>query len=143
MSHHLLSKKLWIVIIGMTCTFLGMAYVWLHYVNQWSMQAEVPVREEIESQRPDNKAKEKPIAETVNQAATDEIDKGKIEKIYPCIIQMIQGEVGIYTENGDYLQELNQAGELFSEIDRKNLQQGIWIQNEEELIMVLESYHLQ
>ena len=56
---------------------------------------------------------------------------------------MIKGKVGIYTENGDYLQELNQAGELLSEIDRKYLQQGIWIQNEEELIMALESYHLQ
>ena len=51
MSHHLLSKKLWIVIVGMTCTFLGMAYVWLHYVNQWSMQAEISVGEEIESQK--------------------------------------------------------------------------------------------
>ncbi len=143
MSHHLLSKKLWIGITFMTCAFFSMAYVWLYYADQWSMQAELPITEEKAEQAEEKTEEIASTAEAVNKTTTESIEKGKISKIYPCVIQMIQGQVVICTEDGDYLRELNQVGELLGEIDRKQLQQGIRIENEEEMIMVLESYHLQ
>ncbi len=143
MSHHLLSKKLWIGITIMTCTFLGMAYGWLYYADQWSMQAEMSVGDEETGHAEVELEEKTSTAEAVNQTTTDPIEKGKIQEVYPCVIQMIQGQIGIYTEKGEYLRELNQVGELLGEIDRNQLQQGIWIENEKELIVILESYHLQ
>ncbi len=143
MSHHLLSKKLWIGISIMTCTFLGVAYVWLYYADQWSRLAELPVEEENNEHTEEIAEEKASPAEAANMTTTEPVEKGKLDMLYPCVIQMIHGEVVICTEEGDYLRELNQVGELLGEIDRKKLQQGIRIENEEEMIMVLESYHLQ
>ncbi len=143
MSHHLLSKKIWIGILLLSCVFLVIAYVWLYYTDQWILQAELPVQEkETEKEKKETDEIDSAVEE-VNLNAAEPIKKGKPEMMYPCVIQMQQGEVGIYAEDGVYLQKLTQVGEWISEIDQKQLQQGIWIENEKELIMVLESYHLQ
>ena len=56
---------------------------------------------------------------------------------------MKKGVVGIYGEEEQCIKEYKQAGEYMSEKDRMELQRGIWVENEQELVMLLESFHLQ
>lgn len=143
MSHHFISKKVWIGVIILTCLFFGLTYIWMYYTNQLIRQAGLP-RSETEStvQGAKSPEPEEPVEEAAryNQEPIEAKDPAVS---FPCLVQLQQGRLGLYDLEGRCLQELHQVGEWLSETDEKQLREGIKVQNEEELIMTLESYHLQ
>ncbi len=146
MSHHLLSKKLWVGIGIMTCTFLAIAYAWFDYADHSIIQTEIPNQEMKTRADKTEPGKKVSMTEEAALYAQEPIRAENIEKIeegYPCMVQMKQENIGLYTQDGTCIRQLIQVGEWLSEADKKQLQQGLWVESERELIMVLESYHLQ
>ena len=142
MSHHLLSKKIWISVIIMTCMFLGLAYVWMYYTDQFILQAELTMQDSKKAENENQASKITPTEEAALYTQ-EAIDAEKIEKPYPCVVQMKEGSIGVFAQDGSCLRDLQQVGEWLSETDQTQLMSGIWVENEKELVMVLESYHLQ
>ena len=58
-------------------------------------------------------------------------------------VQIVDGEIGVFHREGRCMKKLRQSGEYLSIADEQILSQGIPVNDEKELIIVLESYHLQ
>lgn len=137
MSYYLFLKKCWIGMILASCIFFGGVYIGLDYSNQKVMESKVPENE--------NGEEKMDVKEAALQTEAA-IEENKIERLttkYPCKVQMKQEIIGLFGENEQCIKEYKVVGEYFSKREQEELQRGIWIQNEQELIMVLESFHLQ
>lgn len=137
MSHHLISKKIWISAAVLTIMFLGLTYAWFYYTNQLLLQTEIAERKENQSVAPSESAAE------VAQPMIEPIETKEPVLSFPCTLRMKDGAIGLYDENGSLCQEMKQIGEYLSDQDRIQLIQGIQAENEQELIALCESFHLQ
>lgn len=145
MSHHLISKKVWISVVVLAVMFFALTYAWFYFTNQFLLQAEIEEREELRSEEESEAAKEmakEPAKETA-QPMTEPIQEKEPVNQFPCTLQLRDGAIGLYDEEGNLRQSLRQVGEYLSEQDRMQLIRGIRAENEQELIGLCESYHLQ
>lgn len=149
MSHHFCSKKLWFILIGFVLlagVFLGSTLMWLERVEKYVLETKLPVQEEKIGERLEKVIEKNYIEQEVQMAAQQsEKPVGKMEqKIeFPCVIRIVDGTIGVYQEKKGCLKTLKQVGEQLTDEDELKLRNGIYIADEKELIMVLESYHLQ
>ena len=145
MSRFLLSKKIWIGALILMIVFFSLTYVWFDWTNQVLLQAEQTEKEQyterISQESAVSAERMEPVAETV-QGMTEPIEK-TVEVTFPCMVQLREGEIGIYNEGGQLCRNMRQSGEYLSAADREPLQKGIWIADPEQLILLCESYHLQ
>lgn len=73
-----------------------------------------------------------------NPAGESEIAQEKSSQRYT--VREYEGHIGIFLEDGTLKSELKTPVELLPEIDQKKLQEGIVVNTEEELILLMESY---
>ena len=143
MSHHLLSRKLWIGLLLIPCIFFAIVFAGMDYLEMKLLQIETPVIEtEVQtSDQVSNLAVQEAAYQTEKILNNSNIEKTKLE--FPCKVQMKHGKIGIYLENESCVKEYKQVGEYLGEVDILELTKGIWVKDETELIVVLESFHLQ
>ena len=142
MSHRLLPKKCWLGLILLPSLFLILAYAGLDFVEHRIRQAEIPIKKAEEQCREEESNSSLKEAATRSEEALNEEKIEIIKMKYPCKVQMVQGCIGVYVEENQFFRELKQMGEYLSDIDLFELQKGIWVKDEQELIMLLESFHL-
>ena len=154
MAHHFLSKKIWISVAVVTVLFLALTYAWFFFANQLIQQTEMARIHAITGYQAADIAQDTALAasqltgevqknaenltaETANtQAEPQEVQ-------YPCYVKMQDDRIGVYSETGELYKTMRQTGEFLSDTDRTQLIQGIQVENEKELIMLCESFHLQ
>ena len=149
MSHFFMPKKGWLLLIGLIVLsgfFYSFAYKWMERAEQYLMQTRFSVKTEstpiglgARSPRIDIEVEEISIGEWIETSHVLLNRKG----LFPCMLRMVEEEFGVYQKDGVCIKQLKQTGENLTERDREKLCQGIEVLNEEELIELLESYHLQ
>ena len=152
MSHHFFTKKLWISLVAVMLlagVFFGGVYVWLDQVQQYIVEAQLPTEKEAktEQEMEEKTASEEQVAsQEIAMAALQTekpVNQMEQEIQFPCTIRIVNEEIGVYHAEGGRVKKLRQVGEYLSAADKERLHNGIQVNDEKELIMVLESYHLQ
>ena len=159
MSHHFFSAKIWIVLTGtivISGSFFLLVYLLFDTTDDLILQSRLPIQEAMEKEANgeewDNTHDEIKIHEKLKEDFLDEETMHLTEKgnryfesdvTFPCMIRMIDNNVGVYQIGGSCLKELRQFGEHLTEADKAKLRNGIYIKDEKELIIVMESYHFQ
>lgn len=143
MSHYLLSRKCWLGLILLPCVFFGIVYIGLDYVEQRITQLETLVTK-VEGQLMDEE-KQLALQEVMIQSeeALNESEIDKKELQYPCKLKMKHERIGLYVNDEYCIKEFKQVGEYLETRDVLELRRGIEVINEQELVMLLESFHLQ
>ena len=148
MSHHLFTKQVWIMLVAailFTGVFFGGVYFWFNDVQRYILEAE-NAAEQVEPNGQDGISKK--MVEAQDTAMTPFQNGKNLNQIeqeieFPCLVQIVDGEIGVFHRKGRCMKTLRQSGEYLSIADEQILSQGIPVNDEKELIIVLESYHLQ
>ena len=149
MSRRLFTTQLWVSLVAVMLlagVFLGGVYFWLNSVQQYILETETPEADQPEQEEATDIAENTVESQEATLAALQaERALGQLEMDmeFPCMIQIVDGEIGVFQPEGRCVKKLSQVGEYLSAADEQVLRRGIQVNNEEELVMVLESYHLQ
>ena len=145
MSHFLLSKRIWLIALGLSCLFFVLAYLWFYYTNQWVLQARKMESKPEEVAGIVDKILPDWWAETIETVwtETEKVQTEDPELTFPCRVQLVDDVIGVFNEAGQLCRTMRQVSEYLSDRDREELLEGILAQNDYELIMVYESFHLQ
>lgn len=141
MSRYLLSKKIWVSVAISGSLFVLLTYTWFYHLNQWAAQEERIALKEIQLIFMMERVAE--AADQVLQPIAQPAASTEVTLTFPCIMKMKEGKIGLYNEEGVLCQELKQISEYLGDQDRIQLIQGIQANNQQELVLLCESYHLQ
>ena len=111
---------------------MGSAFYGWYYLSTRDSRRESPLAEESDPQpvREPSEDLSVDLSANGNPAGESEIAQEKSS----------QRHIGIFLEDGTLQSELKTPVELLPEIDQKKLQEGIAVNTEEELILLMESY---
>lgn len=141
MSHHFHYKKIWIGMLGAAVLFWGLCYAWFYYTNQYMEQAQRQESQEASSQE-SLLSGGRLVAEAAQDMLPPLAETGAGVR-YPCQMVLRGDTIGLYDSENRLLKTMKQTGEYLSETDRAQLIRGISVEDEEQLILLCESYHLQ
>ena len=119
---------------------MGSAFYGWYYLSTRDSRRESPLAEESDPQpvREPSEDLSVDLSANANPAGESEIAQEKSSQRYT--VREYEGHIGIFLEDGTLQSELKTPVELLPEIDQKKLQEGIAVNTEEELILLMESY---
>ncbi|MBC8543357.1 hypothetical protein [Bianquea renquensis] len=119
---------------------MGSAFYGWYYLSTRDSRRESPLAEESDPQpvREPSEDLSVDLSANGNPAGESEIAQEKSSQRYT--VREYEGHIGIFLEDGTLQSELKTPVELLPEIDQKKLQEGIAVNTEEELILLMESY---
>ena len=119
---------------------MGSAFYGWYYLSTRDSRRESPLAEESNHQpvREPSEDLSVDLSANGNPAGESEIAQEKSSQRYT--VREYEGHIGIFLEDGTLQSELKTPVELLPEIDQKKLQEGIAVNTEEELILLMESY---
>ena len=119
---------------------MGSAFYGWYYLSTRDSRRESPLAEESDPQpvREPSEDLSVDLSANGNPAGESEIVQEKSSQRYT--VREYEGHIGIFLEDGTLQSELKTPVELLPEIDQKKLQEGIAVNTEEELILLMESY---
>ena len=119
---------------------MGSAFYGWHYLSTRDSRRESPLAEESDLQPVREPAQDLSVDLSANGNPAGESEIAREESSQRYTVREYEGHIGIFLEDGTLKSELKTPVELLPEIDQKKLQEGIVVNTEEELILLMESY---
>ncbi|MFR5071849.1 MAG: hypothetical protein ACLTDS_06800 [Bianqueaceae bacterium] len=118
---------------------MGSAFYGWYYLSTRDSRRESPLAEESDPQpvREPSEDLSVDLSANGNPAGESEIAQEKSSQRYT--VREYEGHIGIFLKTDTAIRTQNSCG-ITSEIDQKKLQEGIAVNTEEELILLMESY---
>ena len=119
---------------------MGSAFYGWYYLSTRDSRRESPLAEESDPQPVREPSEDLSVDLSANGNPAGESDIAQEKSSQRYTVREYEGHIGIFLEDGTLQSELKTPVELLPEIDQKKLQEGIAVNTEEELILLMESY---